>query len=118
MRSPGSIPTADFIERLKAQFEGDFKLQFHMSPPVFMKPTKPGGEPRKVAFGGWMFSVLKLLAKMKGLRGSALDIFGYNRERKMERRLIENYRDADEGVLPRLDPAIRRRSRRSPRCRK
>jgi indolepyruvate ferredoxin oxidoreductase len=95
----------DFIKRLKQQFEGDFKLNFHMSPPILMKPTKPGGEPRKIAIGGWMFTMLKLMAKMRGLRGGAFDLFGYNGERKHERRLIEEYRDLVMTALARLDPA-------------
>ncbi|WP_114951597.1 indolepyruvate ferredoxin oxidoreductase family protein [Sphingosinicella terrae] len=93
----------EFLRRLNQQFEGDFKLQFHMSPPILMKTDRPGGEPRKIAIGGWMFNMLKLLAKMRGLRGGVLDVFGYNRERKMERRLIDEYRTLVADLLPRLD---------------
>ena len=92
-----------FMDRLKQQFDGDFKIKFHMSPPVIMKPTKPGGEPRKIELGGWMLPVFRVMAKMKGLRGGALDVFGYNKERKMERRLIDEYRELIESVLPRLN---------------
>jgi indolepyruvate ferredoxin oxidoreductase len=93
-----------FIERLRQQFEGDFKLNFHMSPPILMKPNKPGGEPRKIAIGGWMFNMLKVMARMKGLRGGALDVFGYNRERRMERALIGEYRDLVLRALTELSP--------------
>jgi indolepyruvate ferredoxin oxidoreductase len=95
----------EFITRLKQQFEGDFKLAFNMAPPLLSRPRKPGGEPQKIAVGGWMFSVLKVMAKMKGLRGGALDLFGKTAERKMERALIGEYRELVLGVLPKLSAA-------------
>jgi len=93
----------DFITRLKQQFEGDFKLEFNMAPPLLARPRKPGGEPQKIAIGGWMFNVLKVMAKMKTLRGGALDVFGKTAERRMERALIGEYRELVLGVLPKLN---------------
>ncbi|GLR65686.1 indolepyruvate ferredoxin oxidoreductase [Acidocella aquatica] len=95
----------DFIKRLQQQFEGDFKLEFNMAPPLIAKARKPGGEPQKIAIGGWMFNVLKVMAKLKGLRGGALDVFGRTAERRMERRLIGEYRDLITNVLEQLTPA-------------
>ncbi|MEY2926517.1 MAG: hypothetical protein RL367_994, partial [Pseudomonadota bacterium] len=95
----------DFIKRLEQQFEGDYKLEFHLAPPILSKPKKPGGEPRKMAFGGWMFKGYKLLARMKGLRGGAFDVFGKTAERRIERRLIVDYQAMIAGLLPRLSPA-------------
>jgi indolepyruvate ferredoxin oxidoreductase len=57
----------------------------------------------KAEFGSWMWSAFKLLAKLKGLRGGAFDIFGYTAERKMERALIAEYRGMIEDVLRSLD---------------
>ena len=87
-----------FVEQLKSQFEGDFSLKFNLAPPLFAK--KDGkGHLVKAEFGSWMWSAFKLLAKFKGLRGGALDIFGYSEERKMDRALIVEYRDMIEGLL-------------------
>ncbi|NBS74211.1 MAG: indolepyruvate ferredoxin oxidoreductase family protein [Betaproteobacteria bacterium] len=88
-----------FQAQLNAQFEGDYRLTFHMSPPALFKgtQTKP---PRKVTLGAWMRPALKLLAKGKVLRGTALDPFGYSSERRMERRLIEAHVELVQELLP------------------
>ena len=98
----------DFIRRLHQQFDGDFKLHFHMAPPLISRPRKPGGEPRKIEIGSWMFKMLKLTAKVRGLRGSVLDPFGKTAERRMERRLIVEYREMIESLLPRLNANTQR----------
>jgi indolepyruvate ferredoxin oxidoreductase len=91
-----------FVEQLKAQFEGDFSLKFNLAPPLFAK--KDGkGHLVKAEFGSWMWSAFKLLAKFKGVRGGAMDIFGYSEERKMERALIIEYREMVEGLLAGLN---------------
>ena len=90
----------DFLRRIKQQFDGDYKLNFHLAPPLWNPRDKVTGKPRKVAFGPWMLHGFKMLAGLKGLRGTAFDVFGYTRERKTERRLIEDYRKTVEGVLP------------------
>ncbi|AWK87172.1 indolepyruvate ferredoxin oxidoreductase family protein [Azospirillum thermophilum] len=84
-----------FVENVARMFEGDWKLTFHMAPPVMGETDETGGEPRKKTFGPWMLRFLKILAKGKRLRGTALDPFGRLAERKLERRLIEEY----EGVM-------------------
>ncbi|MES2297159.1 MAG: indolepyruvate ferredoxin oxidoreductase family protein [Pseudomonadota bacterium] len=87
-----------FVEQLQAQFEGDFSLKFNLAPPLFAK--KDGkGHLVKAKFGSWMWHAFKLLAKLKGLRGGAFDIFGYTEERKMERALIVEYREMIELLL-------------------
>ena len=93
----------DFQRRLKQQFAGDYTLKFHLAPPLFNPRDKVTGRPRKVAFGPWVFTLFRLLARFKGLRGTAFDIFGYSAERRTERRLIEDYRKTVEGVLPVLN---------------
>ena len=94
-----------FMDRLQHQFEGDYQLHFHLAPPILSKPAKPGGEPRKIEFGPWMFKAFKVLARLKGLRGGAFDVFGRTAERRMERRLMADYRALIERLLPRLTPA-------------
>jgi indolepyruvate ferredoxin oxidoreductase len=81
-----------FVEQLKQQFEGDFSVKFNLAPPLFAKKDAKG-RLVKAEFGSWMWGAFKLLAKFKGLRGGAFDVFGYTEERKMERALIAEYRD-------------------------
>jgi indolepyruvate ferredoxin oxidoreductase len=91
-----------FVEQLKTQFEGDFSLKFNLAPPIFAR--KDGkGHLVKAEFGSWMWSAFKLLARFKGLRGGAFDVFGYTAERKMERALIGEYRQMVEALVASLD---------------
>ncbi|AKU23041.1 indolepyruvate ferredoxin oxidoreductase family protein [Massilia sp. NR 4-1] len=90
-----------FIEQLKQQFEGDFSLKFNLAPPIFAKKDAQG-HLVKAEYGSWMWKAFQLLAKFKGLRGGALDIFGYTEERKMERALIVEYRELVADLLSRL----------------
>jgi indolepyruvate ferredoxin oxidoreductase len=80
-----------FVEQLKTQFEGDFSLKFNLAPPLFAKKDAKG-HLVKAEYGSWMWKAFQLLARFKGLRGGAFDIFGYTEERKMERALITEYR--------------------------
>jgi indolepyruvate ferredoxin oxidoreductase len=94
----------DFLRRLKQQFEGNYKLQFHLSPPILNPKDRATGKPRKMAFGAWMLPAFRLLARLKGLRGTKLDVFGYTAERRLERELIAAYRRTVEDLLPLLRP--------------
>jgi indolepyruvate ferredoxin oxidoreductase len=80
-----------FKDKLNAQFEGDFKVKFHLAPPVFAKRNPENGHLIKKEFGPWMMSAFGLLAKFRFLRGSILDPFGKTTERKEERALIKEY---------------------------
>jgi indolepyruvate ferredoxin oxidoreductase len=91
-----------FMQKIRSQFEGDFKLHFHLAPPLLAKRDPVSGELRKAEYGSWVFSAFKLLAKLRGLRGSAFDIFGYTRERQMERRLIVEYETVVEEIIGKL----------------
>lgn len=81
----------DFTARVAAQFEGDYKLTFHLAPPVFNKPDPVTGEAKKSVYGPWMMSAFRVLAKLKRFRGTALDPFSKTAERRMERALIGEY---------------------------
>ena len=94
-----------FRERLAARFEGDLRITFHMAPPLLARPDPATGEARKRTYGPWMWRVLSLVAKMRGLRGTAFDIFGRTEERRTERRLIEEYFEAVDELLSGLCPA-------------
>jgi indolepyruvate ferredoxin oxidoreductase len=95
----------DFLTKLHGQFDGDFKLEFNLAPPLFATRDPATGELQKRPYGAWMFQAFKLLAKLKGLRGTAIDIFGYSEERKTERRLIGAYQATMASVLAGLDTA-------------
>ncbi len=90
-----------FMEKVKAQFEGDYKLKFHLAPPLLAKRNSQG-ELVKKQYGSWMMKAFDLLAKMKGLRGTAFDIFGKTEERRTERALIGEYRQTVSGMLDAL----------------
>ena len=92
----------DFAKRVAAQFEGDYKLTFHLAPPLTNKVDPSTGEPRKSSYGPWMMSAMRTLAKMRRLRGTAFDIFGRTAERRLERQLIIDYEALLEELLPRL----------------
>ncbi|HZH06843.1 MAG TPA: DUF6537 domain-containing protein, partial [Lautropia sp.] len=86
-----------FERRLAAQFEGDYKLVFNLAPPLLAK-RNANGELIKREFGPWMFTAFRLLARLRGLRGTALDPFGRTEERRLERQLIDDY----EALIDRL----------------
>jgi len=91
-----------FRERIASMFEGDYKLNFHLAPPLLAKPDPVTGKVRKIAFGPWMMSAFKVLAKLKGLRGTALDVFGHTEERRIERALIGEYEELIDELLGKL----------------
>jgi len=92
----------DFAKRVAAQFEGDYKLVFHLAPPVFNKPDPDTGEAKKSAYAAWAMSAFRALAKLKRLRGTPLDVFGRTAERRTERQLIVDYEALINELLPSL----------------
>jgi indolepyruvate ferredoxin oxidoreductase len=93
-----------FLDKVGAMFEGDFKLNYHLAPPMIAKKNDKG-ELQKQKFGPWMLTGFRLLARLKGLRGTALDPFGRTEERRMERALIAQYEASLEEILPLLNAA-------------
>ncbi|WP_170368400.1 indolepyruvate ferredoxin oxidoreductase family protein [Ruegeria arenilitoris] len=96
----------DSRDKAAAEFDGDIKMTFHLAPPI-LGGKGPDGRPRKRQFGEWLLGPMKVLAKLKGLRGTPLDIFGYTAERRMERALIRQYEKDMKEVLPKLDDNTR-----------
>jgi len=82
---------AAFEQRLAGAFDGDYKLRFHLSPPLIAPRDPVTGQQKKMEFGGWMLPAFKFLAGLKGLRGTMWDIFGHTNERKTERLLRDSY---------------------------
>ena len=95
----------DFTKRVAAQFEGDYKLTFHLAPPIFNKPDPRTGVPKKTVFGPWMLKAFGVLAKLRRYRGTALDVFGKTAERRMERALIGEYESIVNEIIDKLTPA-------------
>jgi indolepyruvate ferredoxin oxidoreductase len=91
-----------FLDKVAAQFEGDYKLNYHLAPPLLARKNGQG-ELVKQPFGPWMLTAFQVLARLKGLRGTAFDIFGKTDERKMERALIVEYRECVEELLRSLN---------------
>jgi indolepyruvate ferredoxin oxidoreductase len=88
----------DTRSKARAEFDGDFKMTFNLAPPILSK-REPNGRPIKREFGAWLERPLRLLAKLKVLRGTPFDVFGYTAERKMERALITQYETDMKAVL-------------------
>jgi indolepyruvate ferredoxin oxidoreductase len=91
-----------FARRLAERFEGPVKLEFHLAPPLLAERDPASGHLKKRSYGSWMLPAFRVLAKLRFLRGSALDPFGHTAERKRERALIGEYRALIEGLLPEL----------------
>jgi indolepyruvate ferredoxin oxidoreductase len=97
---------SDFMQKLDERFEGDFTLRFHFAPPLFVPPDPNTGKPRKLAFGPWMFTALKWLAKGRRLRGTRWDVFGRSEERRLERALLADYEADIASLLGKLERAM------------
>jgi len=91
-----------FMQKIKGMFEGDYKVVFHLAPPMLNKPDPATGEAKKSTFGPWIMHAFRLLAKFKGLRGTTFDIFGRTEERRIERALITEYAATVEQLLAKL----------------
>ncbi len=91
-----------FFERVAQQFEGDYRLNFHLAPPL-LAGRDGRGRLLKRTYGPWMATAFRWLAKARGLRGTPLDIFGYTIERRSERAAIGEFMTRMRRVLVRLD---------------
>ncbi len=89
----------EFLKEVQATFEGDYRLVFHLAPPLLARPDPRTGEPKKMRFGPWMMTGFRLLARLKGLRGTWADPFGRTAERRAERALIAEYEQTVERLL-------------------
>jgi indolepyruvate ferredoxin oxidoreductase len=96
-----------FRTKIEGMFEGRYMLKFHLAPPILSKPDPRTGEASKSEFGPWMMTAFRLLAKLKGLRGTPFDLFGMTEERRTERRLIADYEATVQELLESLDRANR-----------
>ena len=86
-----------FKRQLASEFQSFDRLEFHLAPPILGRKGSDG-KPRKSSFGPWMMTGFRMLAALKGLRGTPLDVFGRTAERRMERRLLAEY-EADLALI-------------------
>ena len=94
-----------FAKQVQSEFGGDnLRFEFHLAPPILARHDPATGLPRKMSFGPWIMPAFRVLAKLKFLRGTALDPFGRSLERQTERKLIGDYETMLEEVLARLTP--------------
>jgi indolepyruvate ferredoxin oxidoreductase len=97
-----------FAKAIGRQFEGDYTIEFNLAPPLIAERDPETGHLKKRKFGPWMMSAFRVLASLKGLRGTAFDIFGKTPERRMERQLIADYFALIGEIVGTLTPANHR----------
>jgi indolepyruvate ferredoxin oxidoreductase len=93
-----------FVERVRSEFDGDLRFEFHLAPPLLARRDALTGEPKKISFGPWLLSLFRVLKKFKFLRGTPFDPFGYSRERRTERKLIAGYEKLLAEIVQNLTP--------------
>ncbi|GHH59187.1 indolepyruvate ferredoxin oxidoreductase family protein [[Pseudomonas] boreopolis] len=94
--------SGEFQRQLEQQFEGDYQVRFNLAPPLFAKRDADGRLVKR-EYGPWMFTAFKWLARLRKLRGTRLDVFGYTAERRLERQLIADYAATVASLLEKLD---------------
>ncbi len=95
----------EFEARLREEFEGEFRIEYQLAPPLFARRDPDTGCLKKRAYGPWMKRGFALLARMRWLRGTPFDVFGYLPERRLERRLILEYETTVAALIGDLDLA-------------
>jgi indolepyruvate ferredoxin oxidoreductase len=94
-----------FEKQIASAFEGEnLTYEFHLAPPLLARKDPVTGVPRKMSFGPWMMKAFRVLARLKPLRGTPLDVFGYTQERRTERGLIREFEGRIEEIVAKLTP--------------
>ena len=93
----------EFHRQLSAEFSGNYKLRFHLAPPLLCKPDPSTGKITKREFGGWVLPIFSLLAQFRFLRGTKFDPFGYSVERSAERNDLSRYLDLLSVIMTELN---------------
>jgi len=99
------LSASEFRAGLEAEFSGDFYLQYHLAPPVLAKKDPVSGLPVKRTYGPWMGQALRLIAKFKFLRGTPFDPFGRSDDRRLERKMIEQYESVVQEAVSGMNAA-------------
>jgi indolepyruvate ferredoxin oxidoreductase len=94
-----------FQKQVADSFEGEnLRFEFHLAPPLLAKVDKETGQPKKMSFGPGMMKAFGVLKRLKFLRGTPFDPFGYTQERRTERRLISDYEKLLSEIAEKLTP--------------
>jgi indolepyruvate ferredoxin oxidoreductase len=94
-----------FAAEIAARFDGPYRLNYHLAPPLIAKRDRTSGHLIKRRFGPWLGGVLKPVAALKVLRGGPLDPFGRSAERRQERQLIGDYERLTDELFAKLTAA-------------
>ncbi|MGO4526067.1 indolepyruvate ferredoxin oxidoreductase family protein [Microvirga sp. 2MCAF35] len=93
-----------FEKQVASAFEGEnLRYEFHLAPPLLARKDPVTGLPKKMSFGPWMMKAFRVLAGLKPLRGTPLDVFGYTHERRTERQLIREFEGVIEEIVAKLN---------------
>ena len=92
----------EFLAGLRKDYGAGARIRFNLAPPLMNSATDARGRPRKREFGAWIIPVFRVLAKLRSLRGTKLDLFGMTKERKMERELITDFESRIEQMIDQL----------------
>ncbi len=93
-----------FENAVRENFADGGTIKFHLAPPLIAERDPTSGHLRKKTYGAWMLSAFRIMAKLKGLRGTPLDLFGRSAERRMERQLIADYEAQLGQIVDKLNP--------------
>jgi indolepyruvate ferredoxin oxidoreductase len=94
-----------FRRAIAEEFEGDYRVDIQLAPPLLAERDPVTGHLKKRSYGPWMLGAFAILARLKGLRGTRFDPFGYTAERRAERRLISEFEALIEELLTGLTKA-------------
>jgi indolepyruvate ferredoxin oxidoreductase len=92
----------EFLDSVRAEFGSRAKFRFHLAPPLLNSGLDARGRPHKREFGAWMIPVFRMLAGLRGIRGTVFDVFGRSRDRRIERELIAEFEQMIDELLPAL----------------
>ncbi|ASP21229.1 2-oxoacid ferredoxin oxidoreductase [Antarctobacter heliothermus] len=101
------LSSDEFVEEIRREHGPEAKVTYHLAPPLLAWRRDSRGRPAKMRFGSWLGTPLRLLARFKGLRGTAFDPFGHSLERRTERALVDRYERTIRAILPSLSPDTR-----------
>ncbi|NDB67685.1 MAG: pyruvate ferredoxin oxidoreductase, partial [Methylocystaceae bacterium] len=88
----------EFLNELSEKYQGDLKISYYFSAPILTLLQPDSQKSVKIKFGPWVRPILKLLAKLKWLRNTPFDLFGYTAERRLEAELVNWF----EAIIPRM----------------
>jgi indolepyruvate ferredoxin oxidoreductase len=92
-----------FLDTLRRDFGAKARIRFHLAPPLLSRERDARGRPRKKEYGAWILPFMRVLASMRRLRGTKLDLFGMTAERRLERSLIVEFENLIDTILPSLN---------------